>query len=268
MTQTTTGHRRSYSQVDQVRRCGWAYKLKRIDRLPERPSAAAVGGSAVHAATEVIDADWPNVDVDAARTIALDYVADEVVANPDYPVEEWTAFGWKPKQDLGWWLSTGIPNALTAYVDWRRKHPSYSILSVDDGPAIEVEFDIQLGEVRIVGKIDRVFVDENNGTPFVLDIKTGRKPETDEQLGLYRAALAARGVFVDYGVYVFGLKRGLNLYGDTMPIDLTHWTAEKLHSVYSPANQAIDARLFIPHPGSQCQICSFNDRCAYAQSAL
>lgn len=45
----------SYSTVDAYRSCGKKLQLQKILRLEQKPGLAALGGSAVHKATELLD---------------------------------------------------------------------------------------------------------------------------------------------------------------------------------------------------------------------
>lgn len=45
----------SYSSLTAYLKCGKAYELSRILKLPERPMWSSIGGRAVHEATEVHD---------------------------------------------------------------------------------------------------------------------------------------------------------------------------------------------------------------------
>lgn len=45
----------SYSTVDGYRTCGMRLKLQKIQRVEQRPGLAAIGGNAVHVASEHVD---------------------------------------------------------------------------------------------------------------------------------------------------------------------------------------------------------------------
>jgi len=45
----------SFSTVNSYRTCGKRFQLEKVFRLEQRPGLAALGGNAVHAASEVID---------------------------------------------------------------------------------------------------------------------------------------------------------------------------------------------------------------------
>lgn len=59
----------SYSTVSSYRMCAKKFQLQKILRLEERPGLAAIGGNAVHTATEILDrADFfgEQVDIDGS----------------------------------------------------------------------------------------------------------------------------------------------------------------------------------------------------------
>ena len=115
------------------------------------------------------------------------------------------------------------------------------------------------------GYIDRVFITAD-GVPYLCDLKSGQKPKTDEQLGTYRHALAAVGIDVTYGGYLYGLKTGDAKL--TPPLDLRHWDSAKLAALYVQGDRQIELGIFIPHPGEQCQHCSVTAHCAFVQAAI
>lgn len=45
----------SPSQVTSLLTCGEKFRLTRVERVPERPMWASIGGSAVHKITEILD---------------------------------------------------------------------------------------------------------------------------------------------------------------------------------------------------------------------
>jgi hypothetical protein len=45
----------SHSSLEDVRSCSLKYKLRKVDRVPQRPGWSLVGGNAVHSVTEAID---------------------------------------------------------------------------------------------------------------------------------------------------------------------------------------------------------------------
>lgn len=45
----------SPSQISSLLTCGWQFYLTRVEKVPERPMWAGIGGNAVHAMTEDLD---------------------------------------------------------------------------------------------------------------------------------------------------------------------------------------------------------------------
>lgn len=278
----------SYSQIRQLRDCGESYRLARIDRWPRRPSCPAVAGTIVHTATEAVDqilletergAEGVLPDRDVLIRIGKMNAADiatTVIANSnneDFPTPDtWKRFGRKNKttpnaQDMQWFLDIGIPNSIEAYVDWRLAHPELTLDEIPGfGPAIEVPFTYVLNGQPIVGFIDRVF--RNNGEGhYPADLKSGLKPKTDEQVGLYARALhAALGWEPSYGFYVYGLKTGKASM--TPPLSLDHWTEEKLGRVYLGAQLQLQQGIFIPSPGEGCWVCDVQHACQFSQAVI
>lgn len=253
---------RSYSQVRQLRTCGEQYRLERVEHAPSRPSAAAEGGKAIHLGTEDYDKGGTvGYAIDSAQfALAQSEVALE---EQGWPSDSWKRYG---KQDFAWYMETGIPQAITAYADWRVENSDFSLAEVPNfGPAIEVPFNLYIGGQLIHGWIDRIFTHSEQGGYYPLDLKSGRKPETDEQLGLYGVSLReGLGWEVNYGYYLYGLKSGKATL--SKPQNLRHWDKAKLDRIYKPANTAIELGLFLPNPGDACFHCGVSDSCEFLQA--
>lgn len=283
MTQAPPRHR-SFSQVKQLRQCGWQYYLERVLAKPSRPSVPAVAGIAVHSATEVIDhllhqGHTDTTDIYGRAQAKADEAVEASIAKlsaAGWATETWKKFGRKTTEkpngeDLTWFREVGIPNSLAAYMAWREQNPDWTLAEIPGfGPAIEVPFNYWVTPGRLVhGFIDRVFTSKAQGGFFPLDIKSGNKPKTDEQLGLYAAALQADeslGWKVTTGYFIYGLKLGTAKITDAL--DLTHWTQERLGRMYESASLAIDQGIFIPNPGDACWICSVSEHCEYRRSTI
>jgi putative RecB family exonuclease len=261
---------RSYSQVNQLRRCGEAYRLARIERVPQQPSVLAELGTAVHTATEFIDATlyngtYTHLDdlLGQAIVLALDEF-EKQAADSDWPVEAWRVYG---KQDATWARDAGIAKTVLGYFEWRQEG-TFDLFDIPAfGPAIEVPFELDMGEYIIRGQIDRLMIDPLNDQLLVLDIKTGLKPKTDEQLGVYRLALERQyDMPVAYGAYLYGIKSGNPSL--TKPVDLSYWTEDMLRRVYDPADVLIRQGLFLPSPGEQCFTCDVREHCEFGRSSI
>lgn len=264
---------RSFSQVKQLRKCGFQFKLQRIDRVPDRPMVNAVAGTAVHTGTEFVDkqilngttdrddiAKWASHEADIALAKQVEHFEGE-----GWPVAAWRKY---PRQSFEWFRDTGIPNSIRAYTDWRFDNPDFELVNVPDfGPAIEVPFNYYIGDQLITGFIDRIFTSREHGGYYPIDLKSGKKPDTDEQLGLYAQALnKALGWQVTWGYYLYQLKSGVAKMTPALRVD--HWNDEKLGQVYLPATRLIDLGIYIPSPGEQCQHCGVADACPFAQAVV
>lgn len=280
MTETTAApSHRSFSQLNTLRRCGEAYRLSRVEGIPSRPSVPAVAGAAVHLGTETTDRrleEWTEPSeaqvqeiIEEGIDVALSSVDDEV-RSEEWPVEDWNYFG---KQNLDWFRSDGIPNSIRAYVGWRVNSDLELAQLQDVGLGIEIPFVVKLWEIELRGYIDRLLVQPETMAFYVLDLKTGHKPATDEQLGLYRYALSEQyGIDVTWGGFLYNLKGGP---GDgrgqvklTQPIDLRHWSKEKLYLMYSKADFLIKQGIYLPFPGDNCFTCDVKHACQFAQAAI
>ena len=265
--------------MSQLRRCGWQYFLERIVRTPSRPSVPAVAGQVVHTGTEQVDRllhtgqTDPRVLLQAASTDADAAVQAAIVEKSaaGWEPSKWKAFGRataeKPfGEDLQWFQAQGIPQSLVAYVEWRME-TMWTLAEIPHfGAAIEVPFVYYTNSGNQVhGWIDRVFVID--GELVLLDIKSGQKPKTSEQLGLYAAALRnGLGWNVTTGYFLYGLKHGEAKL--TKPLDLTVWSDERLSRLYDMSSQAIEAGIYLPNPGEACWSCSVSQHCEFSQAAI
>lgn len=268
--------------MTQLRGCGEQYRLQRIEGTPSRPSTPAVAGKIAHTATEHIDKAMLDglTDREELRKVGLRIVdqADEVIRDEverdGFQTSEWIKYGRRTTEkpgaeDIDWFMRAGIPNCIDAYIDWRLSRTDLTIAEVPGfGPAIEVPFEYITKKGQLVrGFIDRIFTTDEGRSVVPMDIKTGRKPSTDEQLGLYAAALRrGLGWTATWGLYVYALKTGE--WKQTPPINLTHWDDDKLAHVYGQATTLIDLGIYVPHPGESCQHCGVADHCAYVQSII
>lgn len=282
MTQATPASapaHRSYSQLSTLRNCGEQYRLTRVEKIAERPSVPAVVGRVIHTATEFIDhallAD-PSVDPTTEALSVADRELDaavqvEAVHNPEFAdPDSWKRYGRatveKPRgEDLDWFRDHGIPAAILAYYEWRQAS-GLELLDIPGfGPAIEVPFELYIGDQLIQGFIDRIF--QRDGTPCLTDLKSGLKPKTSEQLGIYRhAVLRGLGLDIQYGVYVYALKTGTAKI--TPPIDLRWWTEERLARIYVDGSKLIEQGIYLPAPGDNCFRCGVAYACDFSQAAI
>jgi putative RecB family exonuclease len=268
-------HHRSYSQLNQVRTCGYAFQLARIEKKPERPNIPAVMGRVFHAVSEEIDRllhDQTHRGRDAVQgtnqlVSAVESLTSKTLVNETEstiavsgPVDSWLFYG---KQTYEVWVETILPRTIRNYIDWRLAS-GYTLMELPGfGPAIEIPFLIDLGGVVVKGYIDRVF--QMNDTPLILDLKSGRKPETIEQLAIYRVALETLyGRDFRWGAYLYDIKGGNGGPTLTSPFDLRVLTADMLVTQFGKVNQIIDLGLFVAKPSDFCFHCSVSPHCQFS----
>lgn len=259
---------RSYSQLTSWLRCGEAYRLERIKRVPQLPAWYLVGGTALHAATEEYDRNADRITMESDllgiwhNAWAVAYSAVETSVHPDDWRKGGRATKDKPnKEDGAWWRDVAGPQYLRAYADWRDTYPNWRIHTTPDGrPGIETEFNVVFGDARVRAFIDRIFeVDGPHGTDLVImDIKTGTREPDPFQLGVYAACYEkAYGTRPRLGCYWMARKGDI-----TVPENLDVYSTELLDNMFSNFEIAVRNDIFIPHPGDACRICSVAQYCS------
>src|SRR5690606_4836433 len=217
---------RSVSQKNQYDRCPYSYKLARIDQVWQRPAAWLPQGSAEHEAIEAYEKSGQQMSVENGRELFRERYAYHVgTYTEDTPNWDfWAASGpYKGAVDVERRFKLG-EDQIRAYIAWREAHPEEKIWRTRDGVlAVELPFEIELGGVPIRGYLDQVVVDES-GQLEVRDVKSGKKPDTNIQLGTYKVALEVQyGVNAPVGSYFLG-KHGK----PTLAYDLSEYTVESV----------------------------------------
>ena len=265
----------SYSQASSMQTCSWRYVLERLIRVPQRPSWATVGGSAVHYATEVWD-NWTLADEwvqDHATITKLWHdqfdrsIAEREEQEPDFPKAEWRASGratkaWPNKENEDYWRAEG-PSHVMAWVTWRTNNPSWEIVNIAHPDAengrlvgIEIPFTVPLGGVRVRGYIDRLF-HRNETELLCVDLKSGNEPDSSDQLGTYSVALEEV-----YGVSPTWLAYWMSRTGGTTAFeDARMWPKERVEHLYRVTRAQQERGEFIPKKTRMCSGCSVRDYC-------
>nr|WP_246430724.1 PD-(D/E)XK nuclease family protein [Streptomyces rectiverticillatus] len=251
--------RRSHSQFSQYKRCGHEYEHSRVLRTPQAPAAWFAQGTAVHAAIEQFEK--------SARTLTKVQAVDAYVAawadeqekmfkvEPD--VNRWRVIGRKrPSKDLEDRYLEGH-RQVVGYVDYV-KSSGETVWSLPDGkPAVEVEFNVELDGVPVLGYIDQIIEHPDLGL-MVRDIKTGTKLPTDPlQLVLYKMAMKIQfDVDVQYGDYWMGKN-----LAPTDPYWLGNVDAAWLADQYRQMDIAERNGVYLANPGDHCRVCGFKGQC-------
>jgi len=265
---TETRQHRSVSQINSFQKCGWAYKLERIDKVWQRPAAWLGQGSAVHEAAEA----WEKSNRTMTLAEAQDIFRESYALHINKACEEQAS-------NLRFWFSSGQYHGevdierryeigleqVEKLINWHLAHADQEIWVAPDGTrAIELAFDIILDDVPVRGYIDAVRV--VGGELQVVDYKTGVNPGDDFQLAVYAIAIAEQfGVEQPKsGVYFMTGKKGKPA-NPTYPYDLTSWTREKVSARFQELESKIALGEFEPKPEpSKCRMCSVALSCEFS----
>lgn len=257
----------SYSTVAGYRNCAKQIQLERVLRLEAIPGLALCGGGAVHGATEDLDLareesrmmgeSFDPEDLDLEELFRAHWereVTERSRRSPSFKVEDYIVTGraaakYGGKKSIEWWSDNG-PIMIQKWLDFRAGDGSgWEIAWPDDeNPGIETELNFTLpGDIPVRGFIDRLF-ELPSGNVAVVDLKTGRIPETAEQLGLYKVGLElVHGLTAEWGYYWSPDK------GCGEPYDLRRYTPQYFGRLFSDAARGINAGVFLPHPANSCK---------------
>ena len=162
------------------------------------------------------------------------------------------------KRDKAYYLAEG-PQWIEAYVAFRRKNYNYQILKIDDKPAIELDFSVDIPghPAKLRGFIDRVFVDPS-GEVLICDLKTGTTPQISSlQLATYAYGLKkAYGVEATKGVY-YSAPDGK--FSETY--DLAQFPYDYVERIVREAYQRVQDDQLMPVPAFRCNFCGVKDHC-------
>ena len=167
----------SPSQVEKFTKCGLRWLLE-----------AAVGAQAPGAAQAF------GIVVHAAAALAADGADDDEVTKRVDELWQHLDFGSPWYNDK----QRAKAEAMVAkFLDWQRKNPRQLV-------AVEQQLSVQMGEVTITGRVDRLERD-SDGAAVVVDVKTGSSKPADAeldrhpQLGVYQLAVLL-GAFEQLGL--------------------------------------------------------------------
>ena len=245
----------SHSTVTGWGDCGMRTKLGKVLKIEQRPGLAATGGNAVHTGTEMFD---KGEGPDATELFMAGWAAaleKNKGYSPNYEVDQYIVTGraaaaYGGRRNLQWWMDNG-PVMVQAWIDWRANHPDWHIWETPDNvPAIEWEFRIELpGSIVVLGFVDRVMVTPA-GQLTPVDIKSGRTPETAEQLGLYATALELKygEMFRPSWGYWWDAQKGSH----SNPLMLDMYTADYLGARYAEAINGMNAGVYLAKPNNNC----------------
>jgi DNA helicase II / ATP-dependent DNA helicase PcrA len=238
----------SASAVQTYETCPLQFKLEREWKIPDEVPAAMQYGGVIHrvllAFYDSVRALRPMTDEDV-----LQYFRDELAA---------ASIQDHYQHDL--YYEQGVLQ-LQDFLAGFRRAPAPKVLHTEEF------FDVKLGDIKVVGRIDRI--DEAAGGGVVItDYKTGKaqsQEDSDESLQLSIYALAARekwGYRADHLVLY-------NLEGNS-PV-VTRRNESQLSAARGRVTQVaedIAAGKFVPKPGFYCRFCAYRNLCPATEKRL
>lgn len=251
---------RSVSQYATYVQCGERYRLERVAHAPQQPAAWLVQGTAVHAAIEAYELSYRALTADEAVAIfRVKYeegIGELLATEPD--PDRWLTGNVRTKGslDIGRRQDTG-EQQVRDYIAAIPGSPFTVWEVTPDYLAVELPFDLVLGDVLVKGFIDQVLEDAS-GRLLVRDLKTGTKqPATPFQLGVYALAVEdAYGVRPTHGDF-WMFKNG----GPTAAYDLGEYTRERVTRWFADMDRAEAAGIYLASPGDACRVCSVYQWC-------
>jgi putative RecB family exonuclease len=271
----------SPSRAADFKSCPLLYRLRTIDRLPQRPSAAAARGTLVHAVLErlydlpaagrtveraksMVSEEWNKLLADEPELQQIvaelrDRAAAKDIPDPISTTVMIQTIDYITDGDLiGRWLvsAAGLLDSYFALEDPTRIQPV--------GRELMVEFDLGDGPV-LRGIIDRLDATAD-GDLRVVDYKTGVTPrEAFEAKALFQMKFYALVLYRTRGVVPRQLR--LLYLGDE---DMLSYAPEAdeldrfegtLRAIWAAIQASIDRKEFRPSPSRLCSWCDYQALC-------
>ncbi|HZC22232.1 MAG TPA: PD-(D/E)XK nuclease family protein, partial [Candidatus Binatia bacterium] len=235
-------HRRlSASAVDNYERCGLRFKLERDWRLPAKPAAAMQYGAAIH---RVLKTYFDAIRMGRPRTSGeLFELFRQDLA--DAKIQEAYQHELYERQGLA---------QLRDFLAFASSIPATDVLHTEES------FEIRVGDVLVVGRIDRI--DRRpDGTVAIIDYKTGKardQEDADKSLQLSLYAIAAQQKWgYKVGALVFhNLEENVPVITSRSQSEL-QVTEERVRK----AAEGIANNIFNAKAGIHCSFCAYRSLC-------
>lgn len=206
----------SFSQVTTVADCGAKYRMQRVDKVPQVPQWANIGGKAFHACVEWIELNKETADVDSKGVWAL-VLEHEIIdaENASGMVRQQFRPSNKGKEGYDWWRVEGAL-MLQRYVDWRNQVEEDTLLTGPDGRSMlewETTYDVEGVPFKTI--LDSVWTLRGDHpvvrdrTAIIKDWKTGSLTPDDRQLCTQAWGLRKAGWQGPILVQFFDARKGV-----------------------------------------------------------
>ncbi|WJV49927.1 RecB family exonuclease [Streptomyces flavofungini] len=248
---------RSVSQVEQYEKCPYRFYLRRVVRIPPRPAAWSIQGTAFHAACEAYERSERVMTCEEVADVYSETYTDLTRAalsrTPD--TEHWLRAKGEGTQDIEDRYALGVAQTR-AYVEWALGRESGIWRDSRGVPAIELHLTAPLGGVIVQGYIDQLTTDEA-GALNVRDLKTGTT-RSKFQLATYGALVrAALGEEVNRGDWYMA-KTGK----PSRAVDISEGAGHKVSEKFRAMDEGVKRGDFPAKAGFECRFCDVSHACS------
>ncbi|MFC7217894.1 RecB family exonuclease [Streptomyces polyrhachis] len=251
----------SPSRAGDFQTCPLLYRFRVIDRLPERPNAAATKGTLVHAVLERLFDD-PAGERTTARARSMVVPAWERLLAERPELAELFASEGAGEPGAGGGLAAWLAEAEALVERWFTLEDPTRLEPAERELFVETELESGL---RLRGVIDRVDV-APGGEVRIVDYKTGKAPRPQYaagalfQMKFYALVLWRLRGAVPRRLQLVYLGSGDVLTYDPDEADLLG-VERKLHALWRAIEQATASGDWRPSTGPLCAYCSFQELC-------
>ena len=263
----------SYSQLAAFEKCPLQYKFGFILKVPTRGKAVFSFGKTMHNTLEEF-LKWINQDKKVTQKSLFGGASTEKPAQKrpaqkddnlekllNFYEENWIDEWYESQKQKEEYYKKGKDILKEFYKQFSETKPK--ILKINGQPALEMPFNLKIGEHTLFGVIDRI--DEEPGGVVLVDYKTGQSKdkldfEAKEQLLIYQIAAQEVLHLKPKKLYYYYLDDGKTASFLGSEQEIAEQKAKILEEIEKIKNSE-----FAPTPGWQCQYCDFKDICDHAQ---
>ncbi|MFA5878243.1 MAG: UvrD-helicase domain-containing protein [Candidatus Staskawiczbacteria bacterium] len=255
----------SFSQLTAFEKCPLQYKFNFILKVPIRGKSVFSFGKTIHATLyeflkqavegeKIKQEDLFGFKEKGSGALGLDLLKELYEKN-------WIGEWYDNKSQKDEYYALGLRIIKDFYNEFKKNPPK--ILTVNNTIALEIPFNLKIGDQTVYGIIDRIDQTEKGIT--ILDYKTGNAKERldasdKEQLLIYQIAVEEVFKLEPTELTYYYLDKGTKmsfLGGDK--------EKEKLKEKILRQMDEIKTSDFKPTPGWQCAFCDFKDICDFKQ---
>ena len=261
----------SPSRANQFRDCELLYRYRTIDKLPERPSPAAVRGTLVHNVLEsMFGMEALSRTPDNVVALLPEALASMLAENPSivYAVE--STLEWSPEAAVMETQPTPSPESVASFIEIATGLvEAYFALEFPqelNPTALEMKVNTRLDSgVEVHGIIDR-FETNGGGAIRISDYKTGKAPDARwEDKSWFQMLFYALITWRDKGVIPAELR--LIFLGNSRILTKSPTETELLktentiNEIARDIKEAVMTGNFKPRKSGLCQFCTHQDIC-------